>query len=83
MAEKESGLRGVVAGRSALSSVDGEAGRLTYRGIDIADLASQTIFEEVAYLLWEDELPSRAQLDTLTEQINEGRALPGGKLVFP
>ena len=77
MADKESGLRGVVAGRSALSSVDGEAGRLTYRGIDIADLASQTIFEEVAYLLWEDELPSRAQLDTLTEQINESRALPG------
>ena len=76
MAEKESGLRGVVAGRSALSSVDGEAGRLTYRGIDIAALASQTIFEEVAYLLWEDELPSRTQLDTLTQQINEGRALP-------
>ena len=78
MAAKESGLRGVVAGRSALSSVDGEVGRLTYRGIDIADLvAAETSFEEVAYLLWHDELPSRSQLDALTNQLNESRDLPG------
>lgn len=78
MAAKESGLRGVVAGRSALSSVDGEVGRLTYRGIDIADLvAAETTFEEVAYLLWHDELPSRSQLDALTNQFNESRDLPG------
>ncbi|MCY3895551.1 MAG: citrate synthase [Chloroflexi bacterium] len=78
MAAKESGLRGVVAGRSALSSVDGEVGRLTYRGIDIADLVgAETTFEEVAYLLWHDELPSRSQLDALTNQLNESRSLPG------
>lgn len=78
MAAKESGLRGVVAGRSALSSVDGEVGRLTYRGIDIADLVgAETTFEEVAYLLWHDELPSRSQLDALTNQLNESRGLPG------
>ena len=78
MAAKESGLRGVVAGRSALSSVDGEVGRLTYRGIDIADLvAAETTFEEVAYLLWHDELPSRSQLDALTNELNESRDLPG------
>ena len=78
MAAKESGLRGVVAGRSALSSVDGEVGRLTYRGIDIADLvAAETTFEEVAYLLWHDELPSRSQLDALANQLNESRDLPG------
>ena len=78
MAAKESGLRGVVAGRSALSSVDGEVGRLTYRGIDIADLVgAETTFEEVAYLLWHDELPSRSQLDALTNQFNESRDLPG------
>ena len=78
MAAKESGLRGVVAGRSALSSVDGEVGRLTYRGIDIADLvAAETSFEEVAYLLWHDELPTRSQLDALTNQLNESRDLPG------
>ena len=77
MAAKESGLRGVVAGRSALSSVDGEVGRLTYRGIDIADLVgAETTFEEVAYLLWHDELPSRSQLDALTNQLNESRDLP-------
>ena len=78
MAAKESGLRGVVAGRSALSSVDGEVGRLTYRGIDIADLvAAETSFEEVAYLLWHDKLPSRSQLDALANQLNESRDLPG------
>ena len=78
MAAKESGLRGVVAGRSALSSVDGEVGRLTYRGIDIADLVgAETTFEEVAYLLWHDELPSRSQLDALTNQLNDSRGLPG------
>ena len=78
MAAKESGLRGVVAGRSALSSVDGEVGRLTYRGIDIADLVgAETTFEEVAYLLWHDELPSRSQLDALSNQLNESRDLPG------
>ena len=77
MAAKESGLRGVVAGRSALSSVDGEVGRLTYRGIDIADLvAAATTFEEVAYLLWHDELPSRSRLDALANQLNESRDLP-------
>ena len=77
MAAKESGLRGVVAGRSALSSVDGEIGRLTYRGIDIADLvAAETTFEEVAYLLWHDELPTRGQLDTLANQLSESRDLP-------
>ena len=78
MAAKESGLRGVVAGRSALSSVDGEIGRLTYRGIDIADLvAAETTFEEVAYLLWHDKLPTRTQLDALSNQLNESRDLPG------
>ncbi len=78
MAAKESGLRGVIAGRSALSSVDGEVGRLTYRGIDIADLVgAETSFEEVAYLLWHDELPSRSQLDALSNQLNESRDLPG------
>ena len=77
MAEKESGLRGVVAGRSELSSVDGEVGRLTYRGMDIGDLAAETSFEEVAYLLWEDKLPTRVQLNDLEQQINESRAIPG------
>ncbi len=76
MADKDSGLRGIVAGKSALSWVDGQVGQLTYRGIDIADLAEHTSFEEVAYLLWHDALPTRAQLDELANQIDEARALP-------
>ena len=76
MTDRSDGLRGVVAGTSEISSVDGEAGKLTYRGIDINDLANNASFEEVAYLIWHDELPTRAQLDELIESLNQARHLP-------
>lgn len=76
MADRSAGLRGVVAGTSELSSVDGEVGKLTYRGIDINDLANHASFEEVAYLIWHDELPTRAQLDELIGSLSEARRLP-------
>ena len=55
---KRGGLEGVVAARTGLSKVDGEAGRLIYRGYTIHDLARTTTFEEIAYLLWFGHLPS-------------------------
>ncbi len=76
MTNRSDGLRGVVAGTSEISSVDGEAGRLTYRGIEISDLANNASFEEVAYLIWHDELPTRAQLDELIGSLGEARRLP-------
>jgi citrate synthase len=57
------GLEGVVAASSALCELDGENGRLAYRGYDIADLvAGGATFEEVVYLLWQGELPTASQL---------------------
>ena len=63
------GLEGVVVGQSKLSDIDGEVGELIYAGYDIDDLARNTTFEEVCYLLWNGELPNRAQLDGLKAEL--------------
>jgi 2-methylcitrate synthase len=70
------GLAGVVAAQSSLSSIDGTNGVLTYRGIDIHDLAEATQFEEVAHLLWHGSLPNRQQLDAFNKELAAERALP-------
>ena len=69
------GLEGVVAAQTAMSMVDGENGRLVYRGYVIADLAEDMSFEEVAHLLWHGRLPTRAELDALTLELAGSRAL--------
>ena len=53
------GLEGVVVTSSDLSLVEGTIGRLSYRGYNIDDLAEKSSFEEVTYLLWYGELPTR------------------------
>ena len=55
------GLEGVVAAETRLCDLDGRNGRLAYGGYDIDELARQSSFEEVAYLLWHGELPLPAQ----------------------
>jgi citrate synthase len=80
MAEKPSrGLADVVAASTALSDIDGQAGRLFYRGYDIDQLAGSTTFEEIAYLLQRGHPPSQAELDGYRAEIAAGRAL--GSLV--
>jgi citrate synthase len=49
------GLAGVIAGETALSLVDGENGRLLYRGYPIGELVRKGTFAQVAHLLWADE----------------------------
>src|SRR5712692_2442896 len=73
--EFKAGLKDVVAVNSSISTVDGEAGRLIYRGYDIPDLARQATYEEVVHLLWNGELPTRIQLETITRQLAANRAL--------
>src|SRR5215212_5755060 len=63
------GLEGVIVGQSKLSDIDGEVGELIYAGYDIDDLARNTTFEEVCYLLWNGELPNREQLDGLKAEL--------------
>jgi citrate synthase len=69
------GLEGVVAARTGLSLIDGEKGRLLYRGYSIHDLAEHSSFEEVVHLLWYGELPNRGQLAKTREDLASQRAL--------
>src|SRR5690606_32964414 len=71
------GLADVVAASTALSDIDGKAGRLFYRGYDIHDLAGRTTFEEIAYLLQRGTLPTRDQLAGYRAELDRGRRLGG------
>ncbi len=70
------GLEDVVALESRICFIDGQQGRLLYRGYDIRELASRSTFEEVAYLLWYSRLPSAGQLADLKRRMAELRVLP-------
>ena len=69
------GLEGVVAARTGLSLIDGETGRLMYRGYRIEDLAKGSTFEEVVHLLWYGELPTRPQLAAIRTDLASQREL--------
>jgi len=70
------GLAGVVAAESALSFIDGEAGRLSYRGYDVHALARHASYLESVYLLWYDALPSAIELGSFEATLAGQRALP-------
>jgi len=70
------GLRGVTAGRTAICSCGVEGMGLNYRGYDILELAEESTFEEVAYLLLRGELPKRKQLEVFKNQLARLRDLP-------
>lgn len=70
------GLKGVVAAQTALSSIDGHNGVLTYRGINIHELAERSTYEEVVYLLWYGKLPTRNELAALKGHLAANRGLP-------
>lgn len=74
------GLAGVVAAQTALSSVDGTKGILTYRGLNIHDLASNVEYEEVAHLLLFGSLPTATQLAKFKKDLAANRKLPKGIL---
>jgi citrate synthase len=76
------GLKGVIAADSAVCLVDGEAGRLIYRGYNIHELAQHSTFEEVCYLLLKGELPSAFQLEEFSSELAQYRRLPDGVLAF-
>ncbi len=69
------GLEGVVIAESSISNVDGEAGRLIYRGYSIEDLALRATFEEIVALLYDGELPDSARLGAIRAQLETARAL--------
>ncbi len=65
------GLRGVVAAQSKIGDVDGVNGVLIYQGYDIHDLANNSTFEEVVFLLWNARLPKSAELEELKSKFRE------------
>ncbi|MFL1453569.1 2-methylcitrate synthase [Marinobacter sp. GN3S48] len=70
------GLRGQVAGETALCTVGQSGAGLTYRGYDIADLAEKAQFEEIAYLLLRGKLPNQQELDAYKKKLQSLRGLP-------
>lgn len=75
-ASASAGLRGVVAAQSAIGDVNGEQGILIYQGYDIHDLAENSTFEEVIFLLWNGRLPKKDELDELNSKIRANYDIP-------
>jgi 2-methylcitrate synthase len=69
------GLAGVVVDYTAVSKVNPDTNSLLYRGYPVQDLAAKCSFEEVAYLLWNGELPTSAQLAAFSARERASRAL--------
>ena len=74
--EVQRGLEDVVALESRICFIDGQQGRLIYRGFDIRELAAGSTFEEVSYLLWYGRLPTRTELAGLRQRLEALRSVP-------
>jgi citrate synthase len=70
------GLRNIEVADTKICSIDGENGKLIYRGFDILDLARHSTYEETAYLLLYGELPDDSQLRDFKRRLQEARGLP-------
>ena len=70
------GLEGVIVARTSLTKIDGQAGRLIYRGYDVTQLAGRVSYESVAHLLWYGHLPIRQELSDLEARFSREHALP-------
>ena len=71
------GLAGVLADDTAISKVVPETNSLTYRGYAVQDLATNGSFEETAYLIWNGELPTRAELEEFRQAERAERGISG------
>ena len=76
METKNIGLRGIPVADTRISNINGEQGKLIYRGYDICDLVNNSNFEETAYLLLHDELPTKTQLLEFNDKLKEARWIP-------
>ena len=74
--KKSVALSGVVAGNTALCTVGRTGNDLHYRGYDILDFADKAEFEEIAYLLVHEKLPTRGELTAYKKKLQALRALP-------
>ncbi len=72
------GLRDVYLDKTEASFIDGQEGKLLYRGYNIHDLAQKSTAEETMYLLLYGKLPVRNELDEFTAQLKNARNIPDG-----
>ena len=76
------GLKGIIAADTKICDVDGDLGKLIYRGYNIHDLAKNSSFEETAYLLFKGELPSSSELAEFNKVLIHHREIEPPVLAF-
>jgi citrate synthase len=74
-APAKAGLEDVVVSTSDICFIDGDKGRLLYRGYDVDDLVAHSTFEETTYLLWYGALPTRKELEAHNKTLSSSRRL--------
>ncbi len=72
----DKGLDDVFVKETSICFVDGEQGRLQYRGYDIRDLAERSSYEETAFLLLHGSLPNRGEVERIRADLGAARVLP-------
>ncbi|MGQ4810402.1 Citrate synthase 2 [Candidatus Entotheonellaceae bacterium PAL068K] len=72
-----SGLEGILACESSIAYIDGSVPELSFRGYDIHDIAQTLTYEQIAFLLWHDRLPTSEELQALSAELAGQRAIPG------
>ena len=76
METKNIGLRNIPIADTKISLIDGEKGKLIYRGFDVLDLTKNSNFEECCFLLLHDHLPNKSEFEEFTSKLKEARAIP-------
>ena len=76
MDTKNIGLRNIEVADTKISYIDGEKGKLIYRGYDILDLTKNSNFEETCYLLLHDELPTKSEYEDFKTELIAARTIP-------
>ena len=76
MDTKNIGLRNIEVADTKISYIDGEKGKLIYRGYDILDLTKNSNFEETCYLLLHDELPTKSEYENFKTELIDARTIP-------
>jgi len=76
METKNIGLRNISIADTKISMIDGEKGKLIYRGFDVLDLTKNSNFEECCFLLLHDHLPNKIEFDEFVSKLKEARVIP-------
>ncbi|MEM3144082.1 MAG: citrate/2-methylcitrate synthase, partial [Candidatus Nitrosotenuis sp.] len=76
METKNIGLRDIEVADTKISDIDGERGKLIYRGYDILDLTKNSTFEETSYLLLYDKLPTKTEYEEFKQRLIDARDMP-------